>query len=164
MVVASHLRFSMLFVSHSQYTMTFHPLFSSSNRTRLSRSTLSRNFFSQNSALDFGVRQEAQPAWRCQKQPWMKTTHLRDGNTTSGFPGSDLACIRNRNPERWRKDRTFNSGVVSLAFTRDITSLRVRGPVGGSFPFFLMSELGLNADYAAFRNSTSSSPFNASLM
>ena len=57
---------------------------------RRSLATFFSNLSAQNETRDFGIVALEQDAWRCQKQPWTKTTHFRLGTTISGVPGRDL--------------------------------------------------------------------------
>jgi len=59
---------------------------------------LDSNFDNQNSAFVLGVVALLHPSWRCQKQPWTKTTALYLGSTISGLPGRSRRCSRNRYP------------------------------------------------------------------
>lgn len=108
-------------VSHSQITSGSQPAVRNDSRTRLSRSVFLANFKRQKSAFDAGVVAWRQPGWRCQKQPWTRTTFRRDGKTRSGRPGRSRRWSRKRYPRRWARRRTIISGRVSRPRMRDIT-------------------------------------------
>lgn len=84
-------------VSHSQITMTLHPICSKAAVLLLSLSMLRFNFLSQYSALAtgriFACLQVGQP---CQKQPCTNITVLYFGRTISGLPGKSFLCSRKR--------------------------------------------------------------------
>lgn len=117
-------RVSVLTVSHSQTTITFHPSFRSARECFRSRAALPLSFASHQVLRCVGVEQPRHPRCRCQKQPWTKTTVRYFGSTISGRPGSFLACRRNRYPIRCKRLRTTLSGVVSLLRIRLIFQLR----------------------------------------
>jgi len=115
---------SVFFSSHSQTTTTFQSRFLRAAVLRLSRETLSSNFFVQNSVLVFGVVASEQPLCLCQKQPFTKTTVLYFANTMSGFPGRPTLWSLKRYPTLCRRLRTIISGFVSLLQTRLMFQLR----------------------------------------
>ena len=114
-----------------QRTTTFQPCFSSAHWLRRSRWRFFSIFSLHHAVLVFGKRKCLQPSCPCQKQPFTKTTARYFGRTMSGFPGNCLffgPLTVNRNPQRWRMERTKSSGRVSLPRIRDITQLRFSLP------------------------------------
>jgi hypothetical protein len=117
--------------SHSQISMTRHPIASNAVRFARSRRTLPRSFFSQKSRRVFGNEARGQALCLCQKQPWTNTTVRQRGRTMSGVPGSSRSCRRNLRPAECKTDRTNTSGAVFLPRTRLISRL-LRSDTGGS--------------------------------
>lgn len=75
------------FISHSQMTITCHPIFSNDSRWNVSFTLFLLNLTSQKSVRVLGTKAYLHPSWWCQKQPFTKMTVLYLGSTTSGFPG-----------------------------------------------------------------------------
>ena len=75
------------FISHSQMTMTVHPMASNASAFSLSRWTFRSNFSRQKSVCDFG-RGRLHLGQRCQKQPFTNIAILRPGYAMSGLPGT----------------------------------------------------------------------------
>jgi hypothetical protein len=98
-------------VWHSHTTSTPHPIRRNARRCIASRARFPSSFLRQNAARVVGIERPLLHAWRCQKQPWTKTTFRRLGKTRSGVPGSPLWCRRKRYPSRCTNLRTFNSGA-----------------------------------------------------
>lgn len=73
--------------SHSQMVMGVQPISVSAATAARSRSTLRRNFASQNSTLRLGWL-GLHLGQRCQKQPLTKMAILRPGKAMSGLPGT----------------------------------------------------------------------------
>jgi hypothetical protein len=117
--------------SHSQISMTRHPIASNAVRFARSRRTLPRSFFAQKSRRVFGNEARGQALCLCQKQPWTNTTVRQRGRTMSGVPGSPRSCRRNLRPAACKADRTSTSGAVFLPGTRLISRL-LRSDTGGS--------------------------------
>lgn len=117
--------------SHSQISMTRHPIASNAVRFARSRRTLPRSFFAQKSCRVFGNEARGQSLCMCQKQPWTNTTVRQRGRTMSGVPGSPRSCRRNLRPAACKADRTSTSGAVFLPRTRLISRL-LRSDTGGS--------------------------------
>ena len=86
---------SKLFISHSHITTTFQPSSLSFLYCSLSLLIVLLNFFSQYAMFETGIDACSHPGWRCQKQPFTKTTVLILGRTMSGFPGKSFRCNRN---------------------------------------------------------------------
>ena len=109
---------------HSHTTTTCHPSRRRRSEILRSRRTFALNLLVQNSTLDFGKYARRQFLWRCQKQPWTRTTVAYRGSTMSGRPGSSAACRRNRKPIRHNRDRTAISGSVFCDLIRLMFQLR----------------------------------------
>lgn len=112
-------------IEHSQTTATRQPMLPSAATVAASLSMFRPSLLSQKSALVLGKRKYGQPSWRCQKHPCTRMTAPHFGRTRSGFPGSFLPCNRKRKPRRQSSRRTISSGLVSLAWIRDINAERV---------------------------------------
>ena len=74
-------------MSHSQTTSDLQPDCDRASRALASFALLRSNLALQKSTLVWGILDSPQP-WECQKQPWTNTTHLLEGKTMSGLPGS----------------------------------------------------------------------------
>lgn len=112
-------------IEHSHITATRQPAALRAATFLRSRSTFFSNFSAQNAALVPGVVVYRQPEWRCQKQPWMKTTALYRRMQRSGRPGSFALWSRNRNPAACSALRTRISGDVFFPRMPDIILARV---------------------------------------
>ncbi len=113
------------FKAHSQTTAQYHPDTANAFSAAASLTWLLRNLVSQKSVRVFGRRNKGQDSWRCQKQPWTKTTERHFGRMRSGRPGSVLPCSRYRRPACQRSFRTRTSGPVFLLRIRDINAERL---------------------------------------
>ena len=111
-------------------TKTDQPHLASRRLIALSRSLFPSNFRRQNATLVLGIRFPRVHLCRCQKHPCTKMTLRRLLKTRSGHPGRSRAYTPNLYPRERRSLRTRNSGLVSLARTKAIRSLRSSGVSG----------------------------------
>jgi hypothetical protein len=116
-------------VSHSHTMSTSQPRAFNSHSLRASRSMLSLNLVSQNSARVLGLVVRRHPEWRCQKHPCTKITFLKRGKTRSGVPGRLRRWSRKRYPWACISRRTTISGLEFLALTRPMRTERI-GSIG----------------------------------
>lgn len=113
-----------LFVSQPQITRTLQPILRSFRRTFLSRSAFEVLFVFQKAAFVRGITRPNLQLCMCQKHPCTKTTFCLLTKTMSGLPGRSDRCSLNRKPNRWTRDRTISSGLVSFERIAAIFRLR----------------------------------------
>ena len=111
--------------THSQTVITLHPASRRRCEFSASRDTFRLNFSAHNSLFAAGIVAYRQPSWRCQKQPFTKTTARYFVNFRSGLPGKPLTDVRYRNPSRCNECLTTISGRVSKRGTDAIIRERV---------------------------------------
>ena len=115
-------------ISHSQIMRTSQPASFKLRMFSRSTSMVRENFRSQNDLRVFGIDVPRRHVWRCQKQPFTKTTFRRLEKTISGFPGSDRPWTVYRYPASKSIFRTVTSGLVSVALIRPMFHDLLRGP------------------------------------
>lgn len=123
-------------IAHSHTTATRQPACFSRSAASRSLATFAANFVAQKSARVAGMAVKRQPTWRCQKQPWTRTTAFHLGRTTSGRPGSSFGWRRKRKPAWCRPLRTRSSGLVFRPLIELIIRERVEESTRSAMPFF----------------------------
>jgi len=103
---------SVLFIWHSQITITLHPKVDNEISANLSLYDVPFIFSNHHSSRVFGNTKYLQSSCPCQKQPFTNMTVLYLGNTISGFPGNFLSCKRYLNPLANKNLLTSISGLV----------------------------------------------------
>lgn len=146
---------SAFLIEHSHTIATRQPACRRAMIFRLSRSTVSPNFFFQNDAFEAGLVAYEQFSCLCQKHPWTWIAARCFGRTMSGLPGRSFACSLYRSPRRCSARRRASSGFVSVplmpAIMRDRVILSTISTIS-SFPGVFAPIVGVCSAYTVCKS------------